>query len=197
LTYLLIGLGLFNFFYSFKGILAVRRLLNAGIGIFTFVLGIATVRDIVKFARTGSTEGMILRLPRSIENQIHKVIGAAYRKDRSGAGPAPGFSFFAVFSTALVTGFLVSLLEAVCTGQVYLPAITFVLKTAPVKLQAAGYLVLYNVMFIVPLAVIFLCALAGVSSGQFAKFLHRHFLLTKSLLACMFFIFSILLIWRG
>ena len=99
--------------------------------------------------------------------------------------------------TTFVTGFLVSLLEAVCTGQVYLPTITFVLKTTPAKVQAAGYLVLYNVMFIVPLVVIFLCALAGVTSGQFTKVLHRHFLLIKSLLAGMFFVFGIFLIWRG
>jgi len=56
---------------------------------------------------------------------------------------------------------------------------------------------LYNIMFIVPLAVIFVFALAGVSSGQFTKFLHRHFLAVKILMACLFFMFALFLLWRG
>jgi hypothetical protein len=197
LTYLLLGLGLFSFFYSLKGWLIVRKLLNFGIGSFTLFLGMLAIRDIMIFKKTGSTEGMALQLPAAVKDQIHKVIGLAYRTGSAANAPSRARPVAAVVSTALVTGFLVSLLEAVCTGQVYLPTITFVLKTTPVKLQAAGYLALYNAMFIVPLVVIFLCALAGVTSGEFAKFLHRHFSLTKALLACMFFVFGIFLIWRG
>jgi hypothetical protein len=197
LTYLLLGLGLLSFFYSLKGLWFVRKALNWGIGVFTLFLCALAVRDMLLFKKTGSTEGMSLQLPGAVKNQIHKVIGAAYRKNAASGTNAAVKPFFAVLATAFVTGFLVSLLEAVCTGQVYLPTITFVLKTTPIKLQAAGYLLLYNAMFITPLVVIFLCALAGVTSGQFAKFLHRHFILTKSLLAVMFFVFGVFLLWRG
>jgi hypothetical protein len=197
LTYLLLGLGLLSVFYSLKGLWFLRKALNWGIGIFTLFLGILALRDILQFKKTGSTEGMALQLPGSIKNQIHKVIGLAYRKNTAASTKVAARPMFAVLGTAFATGFLVSLLEAVCTGQVYLPTITFVLKTTPIKLQAAGYLVLYNMMFIAPLVVIFLCALAGVTSGQFGKFLHRHFLLTKSLLAMMFFVFGVFLLWRG
>ena len=197
LTYLLLGLGLFGFFYSIKGVMYLRRLFNAGIGVFTVCLGLFAVRDIVKFARTGSTEGMALRLPESIKLRIHKVIGLAYRKDRAATAGTSSFSFPAVFLTALTTGFLISLLEAVCTGQVYLPAITYVLKTSSLRIQAAWYLVLYNIMFIAPLVAVFLLALAGVKSGQFSGFLKRHFILVKSLLAGIFFILGIFLLWRG
>ena len=197
LTYLLLGLGLLSFFYSLKGLWFVRKALNWGIGIFTLFLGILAMRDILEYKKTGSTEGMSLQLPGAVKDQIHKVIGAAYRKNAAAGTKAAVRPLSAILTTAFVTGFLVSLLEAVCTGQVYLPTITFVLKTTPIKLQAAGYLVLYNVMFIIPLVIIFLCALAGVTSGQFAKFLHRHFILTKSLLAVMFFVFGVFLLWRG
>lgn len=197
LTYLLIGLGLFNFFYSIKGVFVVRRVLNIGIGLFTLALGIAALRDIAGFIRTGSTDNMILALPAAVKGQIHKVIGLAYRR-RSGTDcPSPRYRVPGMCASALATGFLVSLLEAVCTGQVYLPTITFVLRSAEVRLQAAGYLVLYNIMFIVPLAVIFVFALAGVSSGQFSKFLQRHFLAVKILMACLFFMFALFLLWRG
>jgi len=197
LTYLLLGLGLFNFFYSIKGVFVVRRALNLGIGLFTLALGIAAVRDIARFIRTGSTDNMILALPSAVKNRIHKVIGLAYRKDPASGRHEKNVSVARLCIAAFVTGFLVSLLEAVCTGQVYLPTITFVLRSAEVRLQAAGYLVLYNIMFIVPLAVIFVFALAGVSSGQFTKFLHRHFLAVKILMACLFFMFALFLLWRG
>jgi hypothetical protein len=197
LTYLLLGLGLFSFFYSLKGVMMVRALLNLCIGIFTLLLGVLAVRDIFTFVSTGKTEDMLLQLPGAVKRQIHKVIGLAYRKPAGASFPQGRRPMGAVFATAFVTGFLVSLLEAVCTGQVYLPTITYVLKTAPVKFQAAGYLVLYNVMFIVPLVAIFMLALAGVRSGELSQFLRKHFLLTKVLLAGMFFVLGFFLIWRG
>jgi cytochrome c biogenesis protein CcdA len=59
----------------------------------------------------------------------------------------------AVYS--FVTGLLVSILEAVCTGQVYLPTIAYVLKRTHLWVEALGYLLLYNIMFIAPLFVVF------------------------------------------
>jgi hypothetical protein len=98
--------------------------------------------------------------------------------------------------SALITGFLVSLLEAVCTGQLYLPTIAFVLKTTPFKLQALLYLIAYNIMFILPLLIIFLLALLGVTSGQFANFLKKHLVSVKVIMAFVFFSLGIFLVWR-
>jgi len=97
----------------------------------------------------------------------------------------------------LITGFLVSLLEAVCTGQTYLPTITFILKTTTLKLHALAYLVIYNLMFVVPLFIIFIFALLGITSGQFSNFLKKHLLLIKLLMAILFFGLGIFLIWRA
>jgi cytochrome c biogenesis protein CcdA len=98
--------------------------------------------------------------------------------------------------SALTVGFLVSVLEAVCTGQVYLPTITFVLKATPLKLHALGYLALYNIMFIVPLFVIFLFALLGATSEDFSRFMKRHLAAIKLLMAVLFFALGIFLLWR-
>jgi len=99
--------------------------------------------------------------------------------------------------SAFITGLLVSLLEAVCTGQVYLPTIAFVLKASSFKLQALGYLLLYNIMFIVPLIVIFVFALMGTTSNQFSGFLKKHLGLIKVFMAVLFFSLGIFLLWRG
>ncbi|MDD5477584.1 MAG: hypothetical protein PHG87_05255 [Candidatus Omnitrophica bacterium] len=197
LTYLSIGLGIFNFFYHFKGFWVITHLLNLIIGWLSILFGILAVYDFIKFKKTGATDELILQLPKPIKERIHKVVGFFYRKNpqEKQAKALPGLNKL-VFS-ALITGFLVSLLEAVCTGQMYLPTISFVLKASPLKLQALGYLLLYNIMFVIPLIVIFIFALVGTSSAQFAKFLKRHLGLIKILMAVLFFSLGLFLIWRA
>jgi len=188
LTYLLIGLGIFNFLYQLKGFWILTRIFNISIGIFSIVLGILALYDFLKFKKTRDTEGLLLQLPQSVKNRIHYVVGLHYRKTQK--------HIFRLAITALFTGFLVSVLEAICTGQTYLPTITFILKTTDLKLQALAYLLFYNFMFILPLLIIFFFALWGATSGQFAHFLKRHLLSIKILMAVLFFGLGIFLIWR-
>ena len=150
LTYLGIGLGIFNFLYRFKGFWLVSNLVNSIVGMLSILFGIFALYDFIKFKRTGSTEGLLLQLPKPIKDSIHKVIGFFHRRSAQERQdqPLPGLNKL-IFS-AIASGFLVSLLEAVCTGQVYLPTISFVLKSTPLKFQALGYLLLYNIMFIIP-----------------------------------------------
>jgi cytochrome c biogenesis protein CcdA len=196
LTYLLIGLGLFGFFYCLKGFWLVRRIVNLAIGLFSIILGFFAVSDFFKYKRTAQTEGMSLQLPQAVKNRIHAVITGHYRRTKD-ASQLEHKAMFSLILTAFITGLLVSILEAVCTGQTYLPTISFILKTTPMKLAALGYLILYNLMFVVPLLLIFLFALLGVTSEQFSQFLKKHFLTTKILMAVLFFSLGILLIWKG
>jgi len=196
LTYFLIGLGLFNVIYSLDKFLLVRKIFNISIGILSIILGILSLYDLFKFKKSGQTEGMILQLPRVVKNQIHSLIGWHYRKSKEEKGEVSKPHTFRLIISALVTGFLVSFLELVCTGQLYLPTLKFTLKTTPLKLQALGYLLLYNFLFIAPLFIVFLCALLGATSEQFSKIFKRHFLSVKILLAFLFFALGIFLLWR-
>jgi len=159
----------------------------------SIVFGAAAVADTVKFMRTGKTDGMILSLPQAVKDKIHSVIGMRYR----GTAREQSAAMARLAVTAFVTGFLVSLLEAVCTGQMYLPTIIFVMKSTPVKLAAFGYLALYNLMFIVPLGAILVLAVTGMSSGQFTRFLTKHFVAVKLSMAALFFFLGLYLVWRG
>jgi len=197
ITYLLIGLGAFTFLYRISHFRLIIKAANLLIGIFSVVLGYFALYDFFKFKKTGKTEGLTLQLPQSIKNQIHKVIGMHYRADKKLEGAFSKRSIFKLMISALITGFLVSILEAVCTGQTYLPTITFILKTTNLKLQALGLLLLYNFMFIVPLLLIFIFALFGVSSAQFSNILKKHLLVIKILMATLFFGLGIFLIWRA
>ena len=197
LTYLFIGLGAFNFLYRVSHFWVLARAINIAIGIFCIVLGFLAIYDFLKFRKTGKTEGLTLQLPQAVKNQIHKVVGMHYRVDKKTADTSAQRHLSRLIISALITGFLVSLLEAVCTGQTYLPTITFILKTADLKLHAFAYLLLYNFMFIIPLFVIFLLALFGVSSAQFSEFLKRRLLIIKLLMAALFFGLGALLLWRA
>jgi len=198
ITYLLIGAGVFGFFYRLNRFWVLIKIINYTIGSFSVIFGIFAAYDYFKFIRTGRTEGMVLQLPKGIKEQIHKVIRLFGRVDNKSRGidPVRKFSYKMIIS-AFVTGFLVSLLESVCTGQAYLPTISFILKTAPLKLQAMGYLVLYNVMFVVPLLIIYIFAIFGVTSERFAKILKKYLSTIKFLTAALFFAFGIFLIWRA
>jgi len=93
---------------------------------------------------------------------------------------------------SLVTGFLVSLLELACTGQVYLPAIVFISKGG---VKGTALLVLYNLAFILPLTVIFILAYFGLSSDRLTQFFRKRVAIVKFLLAGLFFgLFALLVV---
>jgi cytochrome c biogenesis protein CcdA len=89
----------------------------------------------------------------------------------------------------------VSLLEAACTGQVYLPTIVYIVKNTKLRLKALTYLILYNLMFILPLIVIFILSLVGFSSQKFNVFLKKHLGTIKIILAFIFLLLGLLVIW--
>ncbi|MBF0252830.1 MAG: hypothetical protein HQL29_03345 [Candidatus Omnitrophica bacterium] len=198
ITYLLIGLGAFGFLYRLNRFWLLVKIINYSIGVFSIIFGILAAYDFFKFLSTGKTEGMLLQLPKGIKNQIHKVIRLFGRVTNRTTGiRAERKSSIKVIVSALLTGFLVSLLEAVCTGQAYLPTISFILKTSPLKLKAAGYLLLYNFMFVVPLLIIFVFAVLGVTTERFSGFFKKYLLPIKFIMAILFFGFGVFLIWRA
>jgi len=104
---------------------------------------------------------MTLRIPLRLRQRINRVI-------REGAQAR------AFVPVAFVTGFVVSIIELACTGQVYLPTIIFVMGMPEMQGQAFFYLLLYNLAFILPLVVVFGLAYFGTTSEQLGIFINRH-----------------------
>ncbi len=186
ITYLLIGLGFFNFFYSLEQTYLIVKVFYYFVALFCFLMAIAAFYDYYKFKKTGRSEKTILQLPKFLKKRINIVIGSRMREKKGGISGLCISSF--------IVGFLVSLLEAVCTGQVYLPTIVFILKNTDLKLKAATYLFLYNFMFILPLIVIFLLSLVGVSSSRFNDFLKKNLGRIKILMALVFFCLGLFIV---
>ena len=174
LAYLIIGLGLYKVLDMMGDLLnTLARWVYIITAAICLSLGILSVVDFFK-ARRGSLEDMSLKLP----EQLRKRINAVIRRGRGVRSYTIG---------AFVTGLLISILELACTGQVYLPTIIFVSSMPELKLRAISYLVLYNLLFILPLVVVFILAYYGTTSKELTSFLQKHAAAVKIGMAVIFF----------
>ena len=129
---------------------------------------------------------MLLQLSLGNKTRIHKIMGFFLRDKQK--------STVRLVLAALAVGFCVSLVEAVCTGQVYMPTCVLILQDPQLRACATLYLVLYNLMFVVPLVAVFVLALLGYESKGFNAFFKKHLGLTKVLLSLVFLGLFILLV---
>ncbi len=164
-TYLLLGAGALKFLETVGSFSSVGKVVYLVAGMATLTLAVLSLVDAYK-ARQGRTKDITLQLPKSLKLRIHKVIRERTRCSGILAG-------------ALAIGFAVSALELVCTGQVYLPTLTFVAGVPGMRMHAFWYLLLYNVMFVVPLLVVFGFVYWGTTSMQVGGVLQRHLVAVK------------------
>ncbi|MDP2921917.1 MAG: metallophosphoesterase [Candidatus Omnitrophota bacterium] len=190
LAYFLIGLGIFRFLRSISAFSYLTLAINILIGGLAFTLGILSLVDYFRFRKTRDVKTSILQLPKSIKNRIHSVIGGDFRK----GGKVKRGALLKIAWIAFTSGFMVSILESICTGQVYLPTIAYVLRMPAKHTPALSYLVLYNLAFITPLVIVFILGLFGATSGAFAKFMQKHFGFVKLSTATLFFILAATLV---
>jgi len=178
IAYFLIGVGAYNLLKYLTGYDIVARIIFVCFGIIAFVLGILSLRDYL-YARRGQLDKMILQLPLGIKQRIHRDI-----KEKTAMGGIVFGSF--------VAGLLISFLEFGCTGQIYLPTITFMISKAGWQLKPVLSLVLYNIMFIVPLILFALMAII-FTTQRITKTLSARIPAIKFLTAILFFTLGILL----
>ncbi len=188
LTYFLLGLGLFKFMMKLKAYAVLAEFFYLAVMILVFILGLFSLYDFFVFKKTGKTEDIKLKLPHALRQRIQSLIGKGYRQDaqESSNGEKPRKTLFRLGALAFAVGFLVSILESVCTGQVYFPTIAFITRVPVLRAKAISYLFLYNLMFIIPLLVIFFLTLAGLTSEGFSRLCRRHLAKIKFLTAIFF-----------
>ncbi|MFA6569277.1 MAG: DUF1573 domain-containing protein [Victivallales bacterium] len=181
ITYLLLGLGILRFFKLFSGYEIIQDFFNRGMFALLMIFAVLSFRDAWLYWKTGLSNSVLLQLPESVKTRIHKVI-------REGA------HFKHLAAGAVMTGFLVTLLESVCTGQVYLPALALLAKQYPSSLKWLSYLILYNVMFIIPLLAIFAAAYAGAGLASMLKWSKQNVVAGKAAMGIFFLVLGILIL---
>ncbi len=172
LAYLAIGFGFVELISRFALLNKVGMAVNLALAVFTLVIMLISLRDGMLCLQS-QARNMTLQLPDAFKGRIHRVIRESMRHNR-------------FVLAAFITGMVISLLELVCTGQTYGPTLLFMLKSGADKLYAARYLVLYNIAFVIPLAIVMLMTWFGLSSARLSRFFQRHVALVKFGTALLF-----------
>jgi len=85
-------------------------------------------------------------------------------------------------------------MELACTGQVYLPTISFVVGLPGMRARAVLYLLAYNIMFVVPLLAVLLLTVYGISAARFQDWFVKHAALSKLIMVALFLLLGGLLL---
>ena len=122
---------------------------------------------------TGSTDKMLLSLPAALKNRIARTMS---RTARSAS----------LVVSAVAAGVVVSILESACTGQIYFPLLAGLARIPGRRADALLTLLWYNLLFVLPLAVVVIASAFGLSNQRIAEFGRKRLPLTKALLAAVF-----------
>ncbi|MFH1969787.1 MAG: hypothetical protein ABIJ53_05665 [Verrucomicrobiota bacterium] len=182
LTYFLLGFGVFHVIQKLTAFhLASEALRWVMVAVLTG-LCLLSFKDALAFGKTGQARAVILQLPGTIRKRIHGIMRSPLTARR-------------LFLGSFTIGWLVTLLESLCTGQFYVPALVYLSSQATVGRQALGLLTLYNVMFVIPHVVVFAAAYRGVTNERLLAWSRANAVWSKVLLGLGFATLAGLMVW--
>jgi len=158
ITYTLVGFGLLQVATFMGGYYTARLILNSIIILALLYYGFLNLYDFIMIKRKKYNK-IKLSLSFDSSQKINKSIRSLSK------------SKFIIINSFLI-GFVISFLELACTGQEYLPTIIYMKETVPQK--AIPYLLLYNVVFILPILFIFIMIFKGLTTSSLQKFILKH-----------------------
>jgi hypothetical protein len=173
LVYTALGFGLLRAIHTLDAFPVVRRVLRDGMLAVLGVLAFLSFRDAWRFRRSGKAEDVTLQMPDSLKRRIHGIMRT--RLKTSG-----------LLAAGFLIGASVTVIESVCTGQVYIPTLVVVLRSGLGTAREWALLLLYNVMFITPLAGVFGLAYYGLKTEKMLTWSRRHLVPSKILLGLLF-----------
>ncbi len=180
--YFLLGLGVLGILNSFAGGGGLpRTALNWGMSAVLCVLSFLSFGDAVSLRRSGNGSGMSLKLPDSFRARIRSLMHAGGRGKILLAG-------------AFLAGFAVTVIESACTGQIYVPVLAYLVKTEGAFSAWCGYLLLYNLMFILPLLGLLAAVYFGMNSIQLAMMSRLDAFAGKILMGALFLVLAVLMV---
>jgi hypothetical protein len=188
-THLLLGFGILNFIQYFSFFPLFSRIVYLITFIFSLFLGIFSLYDYIQLKK-GRPSKMRLQVPDFLKKRIHRII-----RTRSSEFEGNEETQLArLLIIAIFIGFIVTLLQSTCTSQVYLPTLLFITNIPSLRGSAVLYLILYNLIYILPLLVIFGIVYWGVTSEQLSFFIQKRASTIKLLTAIFFFALAGILI---
>ena len=171
-TYMLMGLGLMQALKALEGLRIVHDVVMVLLALALFVLSFLSFRDALRFRKIPVFSVVTLKLPEGVKVLIRKIAMESW------SGPAVALAGFGC-------AFLVTLLDALCTGQVYVPVLALISRE-PGAWRSFALLSVYNLAFIAPLVVVFVLASKTTDAFQMAKWSSRNVIPAKIALGLVF-----------
>jgi len=183
-TYFALGAGLAETVRVVQRARGLAAALHWGMVALCVVFAVVSIRDAWRIHRSGRAEEAVLGLPASWREKIARLLGAHVGRKRWLAG---------VFGV----GVIVSLLESICTGQVYVPTLTYMVRTTPERWQALSMLAAYNAMFVMPLLGLGGALALGVRSQRIVEWQKKHAVPARVIMAGLFGALALVLVLTG
>lgn len=177
--YLAIGLGFLALLEFVQDYAFVVRWLLLAMGIFCLVCAAAAALDAWRAIRRGAG-AMQFGMPKSFHALSHGLI-------RRNLGRS------VMLLAAFALGILISGIELVCTGQMYLPAIMLINRTRG-GLHPFGLLLVYNLAFIAPLVLVVIVGVYGFGAQTLATWGRRHAALARALVGLVLLVMGVILL---
>ena len=181
LTYWALGFGLFHALKAIQGYRLAGDLLKGLMIAALMVMAWLSFRDAWRFKKTGRAESVTLQLSEGMKQRIHRVM-----RTRLSSG--------SLFMSAAVIGFLVTLLESVCTGQVYVPTLALMARESAHPARAMGLLTLYNAAFVAPLAGVIVAVFLGARNPRLLEWSQRNVVGSKCAMGVLFVALAVVLV---
>lgn len=181
MTYIAIGFGLLRALHLLDPFESIQKGIQFAMLGMLAVLAILSFRDAYRFKRGGNPDDITLQLPKGVKAWAHKIM-------------REGLKARSLVLGGITIGVLVTGLETVCTGQVLVPTLVVIIKESQKSVRELCYLLTYNVMFILPLIVVFLLTYYGLTTEQLLVWSKRNVVFSKVLLGCFFVAMGVLVV---
>jgi len=178
-TYFLIGLGFLGALRKYLSENRFSLYVDIFVSALAAIFAVLNVRDAV-VATQGRASESLLQMPFFLKRMSHRFIRYFNQLPLYILGAA-------------LSGFLVSVIELACTGQIYLPTIAYMNQSARSS-RSIILLLIYNVAFIIPLTLVFVLYFFGLRHERIRQWYGTHLVLVR-VLSALFFIALGVLVW--
>ncbi len=178
-AYFLIGLGFLGALRRFLSEKRFSLYVDIFVSTLAAIFAALNVRDAIIAGRGRSSES-ILQMPLFMKRINHSFIRYFNQLPLYILGAA-------------LSGFLVSVIELACTGQIYLPTIAYMNQSVRSS-RSILLLLMYNIAFIVPLGLVFVLYLFGLGHEKIRQWYGAHLVLVR-ICSALFFVALGVLVW--
>ncbi|MBN1865352.1 MAG: hypothetical protein JW808_10660 [Victivallales bacterium] len=178
LTYLALGFGLTGIIRLFHKLWILQSIMQHAMAALLVALALLSFRDAWRYSKSRDAKDVRLQLP----EKLKAAARTAMKKGLAARHVIPG---------AFLAGTLVTMVESVCTGQVYLPVMMMLSRAG--NIRAAALLVAYNIAFIIPLLVVLAATFKGISNPAMVEWSKKNVVPSKIAIGLVLICLAVLL----